>query len=175
MSDTSEPNRPHPGRAPETAAHVLDVARATMATARFCFLTTLDAAGYPQARLVQPLAPEPSMRVWFGTNSTTRKVQEIRADPRATVAYCDSQAGGYVTLRAQLRLVDDLTERRQRWREEWRTYFPEGPEDDDYLLIVCDPTRIEVMSLGLNVAVRPYTWRPAVLARSGATWALDGP
>lgn len=155
------------------AQEVLEAAKATMKAARFCFLITLDAAGQPQARLVGPFDPEPEMTVWMGTNRTTRKVGQIRRNPRVTLAYYDAQGSGYVTLIGKARLVESREKRRRRWRKEWEPFYPGGPEGNTYLLIEFTPTRIEVMSGAHHIASEPLAWRPAILERQAGGWALE--
>lgn len=149
---------------------VLDAARATIKAARFCFLITLDPSGQPQARLVNPFDPEPDMTIWMGTNRKTRKVEQIRKNPRVTLAYPDIPGGGYVTMIGKARLVDSLEERRRRWKKEWADFYPGGPEGDTYLLIEFKPERIEVMSASHKVAYEPLAWKPAILQRKGKGW-----
>ena len=47
--------------------------------------------GQPQARLMDAFEPEADLTVWLATNARTRKVRQLRHDPRATLAY---DAGG---------------------------------------------------------------------------------
>lgn len=148
-------------------------ARATMQAAKYCFLTTLDGSGDAQARLMDPFAPEPNMTVWMGTNRTTRKVAQLRKNPRATLAYYDAAGVGYVTLIGKARLVDDLNERRKRWKPEWQPFYPDGPTGSTYILIEFTPTRIEVMSFQHQIASEPLAWRPAILLRKGSAWTLE--
>lgn len=152
---------------------VLAAARETMKAARYCFLITLDESGDPQARIMDPFDSEPDMRVWMGTNRRTRKVAQLRKNPRATLAYYDAAGSGYVTLIGRARLVEDVKERERRWREEWRPFYPDGPAGSTYILIEFTPTRIEVMSLRYAVASDPLAWRPAILARKGSRWTLE--
>ena len=159
-----------PPPSPPETARVLEAARATMKAASNCFLITLDDSGQPQARLMAPFDPDPTMNVWLATNRKTRKVEQIRKNPRATLAYHDTVGQGYVTLIGKARLVDDLVERRRRWKPEWKDFYPGGPEDADYLLIQFTTERIEVMSIGRHVADAPQGWQPAVLVRQGSGW-----
>ena len=55
---------------------LISAAREIMAEARYCALITVDASGHPQARTMDPFAPEDGMVVWFGTNLNSRKVKE---------------------------------------------------------------------------------------------------
>ena len=161
-------------KAPVTSVDgILTAARATMKASENCFLITLDDSGQPQARVMQPFQPESDMTVWMGTNRTTRKVQQLHQNPRATLAYYDAAGAGYVTLIGKTRLVDDMNEKRKRWMKSWKSFFPEGPTGDSYILIEFTPTRIEVMSFTQGVATKPYSWRPAILSRQGSGWVLD--
>jgi len=156
---------PQPGR-------VLDAARDTMKSARFCFLITVDQQRQAQARILNPFDPEPDMKVWLGTNRNTRKVAQIRRNPRVTLAYWDSAGMGYVTMLGRARLVENLEERKKRWKPEWAEFYPGGPEGDTYLLIEFTPSQIEVMSGKHQVASEPLGWKPAILLRRGAGWEL---
>ena len=155
-------------------ARVLEAARETMRAAHYCFLVTLDSSGQPQARLMDPFEPEPDMVVWMGTKVGTRKVGQIRGDGRATLAYYDGTGAGYVTLIGSIRLVDDLEERRRRWKPGWEAFFGAGPEADDYLLLKFVPSQIEVMSFTHGVGADPTAFRPAILERSGSGWVVRG-
>jgi general stress protein 26 len=163
-----------PARAQQTQLtreRALDVVRQTMMAAEYCFLITLDDGGQPQARLMDPFEPEPDMTIWMATDRATRKVGQIRSDPRATMACHDAAGMGYATLMGTARLVDDEKERAGRWKPEWEEFYPEGPTGPHYILIEFRPASIEVMSIALGVAHGPFG--PARLRRRGDGWALE--
>jgi general stress protein 26 len=139
---------------------------------KYCFLITVDAAGQPQARLMQQFPPEPDLTIWMGTNPRSRKVAQIRANPRATVACSDAEGPGYVTLTGRARLVESLTERRKRWRADWDAHFPGGPAGANYILIEFLPERMELVSGRHNLAATPGTPRPPTLVRQRGVWRL---
>src|SRR5258705_11160656 len=64
-------------------------AREIMTTTRYCALITIDKSGRAQARTMDAFAPDEKMTVWFGTNPLSRKVFEIRRQPRVTLYYFD--------------------------------------------------------------------------------------
>ena len=165
-----EPLRGQEGQLSE--AMVLQAARETMEAARYCFLVTRDEAGRMNARVMDPFLPEDDMTVWLATNASTRKVDQIRKDSRATLAYYDAASMGYVTLLGTARMVDDLDERRNRWKPEWAGFYPDGPTADDYVLIEFMPSRIEVMSFTHEVMSGGAFW-PAVLDLKGSGWTLE--
>ena len=54
-----------------------------MSAAGTCTLITLDQEGRPRARVMDAFLPEDDFTVWFGTNPKSRKVAQIKNDPRA--------------------------------------------------------------------------------------------
>ncbi len=149
---------------------VLAVVRESMEATRYCFLVTLDDLGQPQARLMDAFKPEADMTVWMATDPKTRKVRQLRHDPRATLAYDIGGGRGYVTLIGRVQLVDDEEERRKHWKSGWEAFYPEGPTGADYLLLNFTPSRIEAMNIPENVGTVPFG--PVILLREGSTWTL---
>ncbi len=139
---------------------LLAAAREIMQTARYCAVITVDESGRPQARTIDAFPPEAGMVVWFATNPKTRKVGQIRRDPRITLYYFDPHAPqlGYVTLLGRARLVDDAAEKKKRWKPEWAKLWPD--RDASYLLVEVMPDRIEVVSPKSGINSDPTTWSP---------------
>jgi general stress protein 26 len=150
------------GAAPDRAA-VIKVAAGIMTRARFCALVTLGADGHPQSRIVDAFEPGPDLVVWIATKPVTRKVAEIRKDPRVTLSYFDPNSMGYVTLLGRAALVADPAEKAQRWKEDWARLYKDGNRGDDYLLIKVTPIRLEVSAEGEGVRNDPKTWRPVIV------------
>ena len=142
---------------------IIEAARDIMITAGPCSLITIGADGAPQARVMDAFPPEEDFSVWMGTHPKTRKVDEIRADPRVTLVWFDPANPGYATLIGRARLVDDPDEKRGRFKEAWNLYYPDGPESPDYLLIEVVPERLEVVSVKHSVASDPQAWKPAIV------------
>ncbi len=147
-----------PGRDP-----ILAAARAAMESIRYCAAITVDSSGRPNARIVDAFPPEDTMAVWFATNPKSRKVAEIRRDPRVTLFYFDPGRPdqGYVTLVGRARLVDDPAEKKKRWKEGWEGFWPDRGRG--YLLVEVSPERIEVVNPERGILNDPVTWAaPAV-------------
>lgn len=96
---------------------LIAAAREIINDVRYCALITIDKTGRPQVRTMDPFPPEKDMVIWLGTNKKSKKVQEIRNDPRVTLYYADARGGGYVTISGIARLVDAPTEKARRWKE----------------------------------------------------------
>ncbi len=142
---------------------ILNAARQIMQAVRYCAVITVDASGRPQARTVDAFPPDERMAVWFATNPKSRKVGQIRKQPRVTLHYFDAHSPeqGYVTLLGRARLVNDKAEKRKRWKDGWEAFWPD--RDASYLLVEVTPERLEIFSPKHGIGSDPATWRPATI------------
>lgn len=152
-----------PAPAQPDRAAVLKAATDIMRQARYCALITLGDEGHPQARAVDAFLPEDHLVVWIATNAQTRKVAQIRRDPRVTLYYFAPDGSGYVTLSGQAELVDSPAEKAKRWKEEWSSYYSDKNKGADYLLVRVTPSRLEVVSYSHGILNDPKTWAPVAL------------
>lgn len=146
---------------PADRAAVERAARELIAAAKYGALITLGPDGHPQARAIENLPPEADFSVWFATTPRTRKVEEIRRDPRVTFYWFDPARAGYVTLIGTAQIVTDSTERASHWQPGWEAFYPDRQRD--YLLVRVQPLRLEVVSPAHGIAGDSLTWRPPVL------------
>lgn len=145
---------------PQDKSRTIAVARSIMDKAHYCTLATVDADGQPRTRIVDPFPPEDDMAVWIATNPATRKVDQIRANPRVTLFYFDAASNRYVTLLGRAALVSDAAEKAKRWKPEWARLYKDANRGDDYLLIRVMPFHLEVLSPANGLMPDPKTWRP---------------
>ncbi|MFQ5637919.1 MAG: pyridoxamine 5'-phosphate oxidase family protein [bacterium] len=136
---------------------LLSVAREYMQAVRYCALITVDSTGQPHVRAMDPFLPDENMVVWFGTNRKSRKVQEIRKNPRVTLYYSDDKGAGYVAIIGTARLVDDPKEKAVRWKEEWVEFYKDQKES--YLLIKVIPEKLEIVNYKHGIVGDTETWR----------------
>ncbi|MFK5856995.1 MAG: pyridoxamine 5'-phosphate oxidase family protein, partial [Bacteroidota bacterium] len=123
----------------DTKMHM--AAREIIIDAGTCALITLDDEGKPRARTMDPFIPENDFTVWFGTNSNSRKVEQIKKDPTVTLYYFDAKSQGYVVISGTAQLVNDSEKKEKYWKEEWKDYYPN--KGDNYLLIKVTPKWLE--------------------------------
>ncbi len=159
-----------PGAEPRRErGELLAIARELMAEAGFCALVTLDETGAPRARAMDPLPPEDGLVVWLATNPASRKVEQIRRDPRVVLFYLAPASGAYVTLHGRARLVADPADKAQLWKEGWERFYPD--REEGLLLIRVAPERLELISERHGIVGDPATWRPPAVDFSGAAAA----
>ena len=143
-------------------AHVLEAARDVMEKARYCTLITLH-AGQPQARIVDPFEPDETMTIWMATHRLTRKVGEIRRNPRVTLHYFDTTRMAQVTLVGRAKIVDDPAEKKKRWKPDWKPFYQDENRGSDYVLIRFTPQRLEIFSEPHELRNDPVNWRPVTI------------
>ncbi len=138
-------------------AKLIAAARELMGAQTYCALITLDETGRPQVRTMNPFPPEEDMTVWFATNTRSRKVQEMRRDPRVCLYYADhSKATGYVALSGRAVLIEDMNEILKRKRAYWDQAFP-GLKN--LVLIKVVPEKLDVLNYKAGALNDTVTWR----------------
>jgi general stress protein 26 len=161
-----------PATATADIGKIIEAVRQTVKAEPYCFLITVDGLTQPHARMLEATRIEPDFRVWMISSPTSRKVQELRGNSRATMAFADSRGEGYVTLVGNAKIVNDSTMKKSIWKFEYGAFFPGGPDGADSVLIEFNPQRIEIMHFHLKIGVWPWTMKPLVLVRKGDEWTV---
>jgi general stress protein 26 len=143
----------------QVAPATLDsIARRIVTAARYATFATIDAAGHPQVRTIQPRAPDAGWAVWFATNPRTRKVADVDRNRRVALHWFDPATESYVAVRGRARVVRDRATKEAHWDAAWNAFYPD--RDKDVVLIAVEAERIEVVSPRLGVDSDAATWRP---------------
>lgn len=145
-------------------ADIIAAARNIIRDARYCTFVTVGEDGHPQARIVDPLAPDVGFTIRIATNPLTRKVTEIRRDARATLLCFDAASSSYVTVLGRGALVADPAEKQRYWKQDWAPFYPNGARGDDFILIALTPIRLEIVSEARGMVGDPKTWLPIAIA-----------
>jgi len=116
----------------------------------YCGLVTIDSLGQPQTRTMNPFPVEDDFVIWFATSRTSRKVREIKNNPKVSVYFANHlTARGYVNINGFASVIDNRELLIQMKREYWS-----GIKDwqDKFVLIKIIPRSIEVINYkhGLN-------------------------
>lgn len=150
----------------DRSAAVIAAAREIIDAQTYCAIVTVDESGRPQARTMNPFPPEDDLTVWMATNSRSRKVQEIRANPQVCLYYADhKESVGSVVITGRAELVDDLDEKKKREREYWKDAFP----DWEYLLLIkVVPEKMEVLNYGRDLTNEGDEWQTPSIDLGGA-------
>jgi general stress protein 26 len=148
---------------PPSRTEVIAAARDVMQKAVHCTFVTIGADGHPQARIVEPTLPDANFTIWIGTNPLTRKVNQIRRDPRVTLVYFHAASVSYVTVLGHAEFVADTGEKERRWKTSWAPFCPNGFRGSDFMLVRVTPKRLEISSNSRKMTSDPKTWLPVVI------------
>lgn len=144
-------------------ADVIAAASDVMQKARYCTFITIGEDGHPQARIVDPLAPDAGFTIWLATNPLTRKVNQVRRDARVTLSCFDAATSSYVTVLGRGAVVTDFSEKQRHWKEDWARIYPNGARGNDVVLIRVTPRRLEIVSESRGMVGDPRTWLPVAV------------
>jgi general stress protein 26 len=91
--------------------------------------------GRPWIKAMLKLEAEGLTTFWFSTNTSSSRVGQFRADPRASVYFVDLCDYRGLLLLGQMELLTDRTSRERLWRDGFEIYYPGGIDDQDYTVL----------------------------------------
>lgn len=134
---------------------LLNAAREIMMANPYCALATLDSVGQPQVRTMNPFPLGEDMIIWFATSRKSRKVNEIRNNPKVSVYFADHKSGnGYVNIIATAVIIDDKKLLIQMKRKYWES-IPNW--QDRFVLIKITPITLDVSNYSRGISGDPET------------------
>src|SRR5262245_9734044 len=120
-----------------------DKARRLIEDIRIGMVTTLDSDGRFHARPLQTLEVEGTEALWFFTDWSSPKVEELSHDRRASVGYADPAKGFFVAVSGACDLGRDPDKARKLWTTAQRAFYPQGPDDERLALLRIRMERVE--------------------------------
>jgi general stress protein 26 len=109
----------------------------------------------PRVRIVSPVV-ENDMSIWVTTRSTSRKVKQLRENPKICLAFVEPPDGDKaVTVIGEARIIPDLEKKRGVWKLapfDLFEHFPDGPDSDDFCVLKITVKRIEWREIGTGAA-----------------------
>lgn len=128
----------------------------------YCGLVTIDSAGQPQIRTMNPFPVKEDFVIWFATVRSSRKVREIKNNPKVCVYFANHlTAKGYVNINGSATVLDDkellIKMKRDYWNgiKDWQNRF---------VLIRIVPKSIEVINYKHGLNNDPNTLRAPTIS-----------
>jgi len=101
----------------------------------FCLLGTNREDGFPNIKGITNLKHEGLKKIWFSTNTSSRRVQQLKKDNRACVYYVDGKDYKGLMLVGTVEILQNLESRKMLWFNGAEKYYPLGVEDPDYSVL----------------------------------------
>jgi general stress protein 26 len=140
---------------------ILIAAREIINETTYCGLVTIDSTGQPQVRTMNPFPANEELITWFATSRTSRKVREIKNNPKVCVYYANHMsAKGYVNITGTAEVIDDkellIKMKRDYWESmpNWQNIF---------VLIKIVPKTVEVINYKHGLNNDPNTFRAPLI------------
>lgn len=136
---------------------IILAAREIMSETTYCALVTIDSTGQPQIRTMNPYPANNELITWFATSRTSRKVREIRSNPKVCVYYANHvSAKGYVNITGTAEVIDNKELLLKMKRDYW-----DGMADwqNKLVLIKIIPRTLEVINYKHGLNNDPNTFR----------------
>jgi general stress protein 26 len=98
-------------------------------------LTTEDSDGTLRSRPLMTLEMDSQGRLWFFTELSTRKVEDMDQHRKVNLSYADLERQSFVSISGRVRLLRDPDRARELWTQRVKPWFPSGLEDPDLGLL----------------------------------------
>ena len=149
---------------------LLQHAHEIVSNGAFCFVSSIDASGQINSRVVEILEIGPDLTNRLMTDKRTRKAQEIRQGKTISLSFLSTADRGYVTIGTVPTVCAETALKRSIWKESLRTWFPDGPDDPHVITVTCEPTWIELWCRMRGVAPAPLGLNSVRLTRKEHDW-----
>ena len=115
-------------------------------------LATIDSGGYPHIRALANLRGLPlyaslksffhaqhPFRILLTTHSRSKKIQQIRLNPRASVYFIVPHEFHSLMLLGDLKRIKDPEIEVILWQKGWEQFYPDGPSGKTFAVFQLDP------------------------------------
>jgi general stress protein 26 len=100
------------------------------------FVGSVDDEGFPNMKAMLPPRKREGIRAfWFTTNTSSLRVAQYRAEPRACIYFFDKRFFRGVMLRGTMEVLEDAAAKEMIWQEGDTLYYPGGVGDPDYCVL----------------------------------------
>ena len=129
----------------------------------YALFTTRAADGAPlHARPMAYRKVEDDGDLWFFSKKDSRKVEELTAEPRVLVTFADPRKQHFVSITGRAEVVAERAKVEALWSEIYRAWFPDGPKDDNVVLIRVQAERAEYWDTPTSAMVYAFGYLKAV-------------
>jgi len=102
---------------------------------RVGLLTTISRDGQLHTGPVQTLQIDEDQTLWFFTDWSSPKADELRHDVRVSLAYANPAKNVYIAVSGMGAVFQDHEKAKQLWAIEQRAFYPDGPGDKRLALL----------------------------------------
>ena len=99
-------------------------------------ISSVDSDGFPHTKAMLPPRKREGIKAfWFTTNTSSVRVAQYRANPRACIYFFDKRFFRGVMLKGTMEVLEDAESKELIWQDGDTMYYPEGVTDPDYCVL----------------------------------------
>ncbi len=113
------------------------------------YFSTVDGDGFPQTRVMGNLRNKEQCQIaeelfaghdedfliYMLTGHSSDKMQQIRANSKVCVYFCNSAEFHTLLLVGNAEEIDDPDLKKRIWQDEWKIHWPGGAEDPEFIIL----------------------------------------
>ena len=105
-------------------------------TLPIAFISSVDNEGYPCTKaMLAPRKREGITTFYFTTNTFSLRVAHYKANPKASIYFCDENGFKGMMLRGTMEVLTDAESKEMIWRVGDEQYYPGGVTDPNYCVL----------------------------------------
>ncbi len=109
-----------------TKEETVDKALVLVDRSEIAMLGTIGDKGSPNIRAMIKMENEGLKKIWFSTNTSSEKIPQLKANPKACVYFIDLDKWMGLMLIGTMEILQDSESRQRCWREGFEKYYPQG-------------------------------------------------
>ena len=125
--------------------------------------TTIEGNGEMRSRPMTPMEMDTENNLWFFTNESSSKIQEIIDNPKVNIAYAHPDENTYVSIKGIASVVHVRAQIEDKWSPILKAWFPEGMEDPDLALLKVAPLEAEYWDSSSSRMVQMFSMLKAAI------------
>ncbi len=100
------------------------------------YISSVDQDGFPWTKaMLKPRKREGIKTFYFTTNTFSIRVAHYKANPKASIYFCDAKGFKAVMLRGTMEVLTDTVSKEMVWRDGDEQYYPGGVTDPNYCVL----------------------------------------
>ncbi len=119
-------------------------------------ITSIDEDGFPNVKaMLKPREHDGLKTFYFTTNTSSMRVKQYRANPKASIYFFDGRFFRGIMLKGKMEVLEDQASKDRIWQEGDTMYYPGGVTDPDYCVL-----KFTTISCRMYEAFKSYTFEP---------------
>ena len=100
------------------------------------YISSVDQEGFPWTKaMLKPRKREGIKTFYFTTNTFSIRVAQYKANPKASIYFCDAKGFKGMMLRGTMEVLTDVASKEMIWRDGDEQYYPGGVTDPNYCVL----------------------------------------